>query len=155
MNSRELLVLVLRAMGCWMFLRALTALPMAMTQFFYFLSNLGHGTTAQGPGQSAWGIFAAVCLQTTAELVLGIFMMLAAKRLASFLCKADGDDESQKTIAIQSLDLYRVFSRLLGVYAILWGIPPLARSIGTFATARKQSRAYPKTSLSKRRVHPR
>ncbi len=124
MTLREIFILVLRSIGVWAGVQAISGLTAAALQVWPLLrASSGEFTD----DRSLWVSVLLFGIRETVQLVVALVLVLSSARIANwFYPKPDGAD-STKPVAIDPQLAYQMAARLLGVYALLWSIRPLSR----------------------------
>lgn len=127
MTLRQVFILVVRSIGIWAGVRAITRIPVAVLSILGVLLNLRppHGDAAG----SVWTTLLGFGLPPVFELAVAIVLLLGSTRIANWFYPKPGNADSAKSLAIAPEAAYRTAARLLGVYAILWSIRPLSRAL--------------------------
>ena len=127
MTNRELFILVVRCIGLWSIIQAVSGICMVIASFaaMWDAFRFSEGSS----GDVSILLFLLNGLQPLVVLLASAYLLFRAERIAKFFYGETVADEQPRVLALTSEDLYRTFTRVLGLYAILSSVGPLSRVI--------------------------
>jgi hypothetical protein len=126
MTSHDLFVLALRIMGFWAFIAMVAGIGSVGTASFGLVQALASGGNPTA-NFDIWYFVIAGVLPPILQGLAGLVLILGAPRIASFFYSRNRDGQELATSAnVAFCNLCEIAIRLIGIYAVLLAVKPIA-----------------------------